>query len=318
MNEATAEIVIDSPNLESEPPTALLQGWQGRNPHEILEEAAKAAKELADVIEKAGLAVSLGPKTKPSRHLKVEAWTTVARFYGVAVRTGTPKYVTFDVGEGKVVRGFEVEAQAILVSTGVVISTATAYCMSDEEKWGERPKYVWEDQLDEKGRKIWVDGKCKSVRRQVGMEAVPLFQLASMAATRASSKVCRHLFSWVVVLAGYSPTPFEEVDGTLPLAETPAPPQGPPAPSDPLPGETVAGPEPLSKASVRIVSVEPKKSRAGVETWKVTLPGNRVVWTNDPEVAAVVSEGRATNIRVVMSTKMDEVGFEFITAAGPE
>lgn len=35
----------------------------------------------------------------------------------------------------------------------------------------------------------------------------------SMAATRATSKACRLAFSWIMVLAGYQPTPAEEISG---------------------------------------------------------------------------------------------------------
>src|SRR5262249_527648 len=47
---------------------------------------------------------------------------------------------------------------------------------------------------------------------QVGEEAVPMFQLASMAQTRANAKVLRNVLSWVAVLAGYKPTPAEEIE----------------------------------------------------------------------------------------------------------
>jgi hypothetical protein len=42
-----------------------------------------------------------------------------------------------------------------------------------------------------------------------------LNQVVSMAGTRAASKALRLMFSWVVVLAGYEPTPFEELDDTI-------------------------------------------------------------------------------------------------------
>ena len=48
---------------------------------------------------------------------------------------------------------------------------------------------------------------------QVGETATPLFQLRSMAQTRACAKALSNLFKWVVVLAGYRPTPAEEMIG---------------------------------------------------------------------------------------------------------
>jgi hypothetical protein len=53
---------------------------------------------------------------------------------------------------------------------------------------------------------------------------VPLYQLASMAQTRANAKVMRNVLSWVAVLAGYKPTPAEEMqDATTVDAEVVAP-----------------------------------------------------------------------------------------------
>lgn len=68
-------------------------------------------------------------------------------------------------------------AVAVALHDGREISRAEAYCMTDEEQWASKP----------------------------------LFQLAAMAQTRAGGRVLRHVFSWVVVLAGYRPTPVEEM-----------------------------------------------------------------------------------------------------------
>jgi hypothetical protein len=50
----------------------------------------------------------------------------------------------------------------------------------------------------------------------------PEFQLMSMAQTRAAGKVLRLLLGWIVTLAGYEPTPAEEMIDE----PTPAAPQG--------------------------------------------------------------------------------------------
>jgi len=55
---------------------------------------------------------------------------------------------------------------------------------------------------------------------KVGDEVVPWFQLASMAQTRAGAKALRNRLAWVVVLAGYKPTPAEEMtEGTASEAQ---------------------------------------------------------------------------------------------------
>lgn len=72
-------------------------------------------------------------------------------------------------------RGFRATAQAI--RDGVAISSAIAMCLNDERNWKDKPA----------------------------------FQLMSMAQTRACAKALRNVLAWVVVLAGYRPTPAEEM-----------------------------------------------------------------------------------------------------------
>ena len=141
-----------------------------RAPEIILEEAAKAAQALKDVIERKPNKVVISGKT----FLQFEDWQTLGRFYGITVAARTTTYIEF----GRV-QGFECHAEAILVSTGQVISAAQAMCLDDESKWSDKP----------------------------------LFQLRSMAQTRAQAKALRNVLAWVVVLAGYAPTPAEEMDG---------------------------------------------------------------------------------------------------------
>jgi len=74
-------------------------------------------------------------------------------------------------------QGFE--ARAVALRYGKEISAAEAMCLNDEPNW--------------KGK--------------------PLFQLKSMAQTRACAKSLRNVLAWVVVLAGYKPTPAEEMTG---------------------------------------------------------------------------------------------------------
>jgi hypothetical protein len=75
------------------------------------------------------------------------------------------------------VKGARARAEVIDLKTGQVVGGAEAYCMRDEESWKEKPWY----------------------------------QLASMAQTRAGAKALRNVLAWVVVLAGYKPTPAEEL-----------------------------------------------------------------------------------------------------------
>lgn len=138
-------------------------------PATVLAEAQKAATALHDVIKRKPKPVEINGET----YLEYEDWATVGRFYGVTAGIEhEPEYVT--LGDAK---GFK--ATAIALRGGQVISRATAFCLSDEERWASAPTY----------------------------------QVASMAQTRACAKVLRNVLSWVAVLAGYKPTPAEEMDG---------------------------------------------------------------------------------------------------------
>lgn len=141
-----------------------------RSPATVLEEAQTAAKALTTVINGKKKKVTFNGET----YLENEDWGTVARFYGVTARIRTTNYIEY--GD---VRGFEAVAEAYLVGSGEIVSTAESMCLNDEPNWAKKP----------------------------------LFQLRSMAQTRASSRVLRQVFGWVVVLAGYKTTPAEEMEG---------------------------------------------------------------------------------------------------------
>lgn len=183
-----------------------------RPPSEVLAEAQRAAKALAQVI-------ALKPKKfimNGEQYLEYEDWQTVAKFYGVTARVVETRPVSFGGAQG-----FEAIAQAVHVATGTVVSNADAMCLNDEPKWSRRTKYEYAyvkksggHSIEDPGRNeiIWENGKPKKVKIAVGEEPVPLFQLRSMAQTRACAKALRNAFAWVVVLAGFRPTPAEELD----------------------------------------------------------------------------------------------------------
>lgn len=95
------------------------------------------------------------------------------------------KFFDYEVLTGEVIQvtilgveGFK--AIAKVFRKGELVGGAEAFCMRDEPNW--------------KGK--------------------PTFQLASMAQTRAAAKALRNKLAWVAVLAGYRPTPAEEMDAT--------------------------------------------------------------------------------------------------------
>ena len=207
-----------------------------RSPDTVLEEAHRAAAALKTVLDQKPKKVMMNDE----QYLEFEDWITLGRFYGVTAREdGDAEYVTF--GD---VRGFRASAVAIN-RDGDVISRATAYCLTDEEKWGSRPKYAYGYVLKDGGwsedpgtdKMVWEpnpnktgSNRPKKERRQIGTESVPLFQLSSMAQTRACAKALRNVLSWVAVLAGYRPTPAEEIAD---IAEATVAPQAAPVASKP-------------------------------------------------------------------------------------
>jgi hypothetical protein len=168
------EFVVEVPRIPpqstegiviSHPPQLAMQ----RAPEIVLQEAAKAAQALRDVIESKPNKVVINNKT----YLTFEDWQTLGRFYGVTVAARATSYIE----QGRA-RGYECHAEAIR-GDGQVIGAAQAMCMDDESKWSDKP----------------------------------LYQLRSMAQTRAQAKALRGVLAWVAVMAGYNPCPAEEMDG---------------------------------------------------------------------------------------------------------
>jgi len=158
-----------------------------RPPEMVLAEAQKAAKALTTVLK---------GKKKPviingEQYLEFEDWQTVGKFYGITVKVLNTNFIQY--GD---VRGFEARA-VVLTRDGQEISAAEAMCLNDEDKWSTRTKHEWKD----------------NKRVKTGEEPVPLFQLRSMAQTRACAKALRNVLAWVVVLAGYKAMPAEEITG---------------------------------------------------------------------------------------------------------
>jgi hypothetical protein len=139
-----------------------------RDPQEILKEATERANVLAAMVEKSKSYIKIGGK----KHLMVEAWITLAGFYGCSARI----VATEEVEYGGVF-GFKARARVTHDATGNIIAEADAICMHDESNWSGKP----------------------------------LHQVLSMAETRATSKALAMKFRSVVVLSGFQPTPAEEM-----------------------------------------------------------------------------------------------------------
>lgn len=103
---------------------------------------------------------------------KVEAWMTIGRMDNVVAREAEAPIRHDD-------DSFEAFVELVRLSDGMVIGRASALCgTSDDKPWNTR--------------------------------ALPARR--AMAVTRATSRAFRQQYSWVMALAGYEPTPAEEMD----------------------------------------------------------------------------------------------------------
>ena len=127
-------------------------------------------------------------------HLDYEAWATIARWHHCTPSTEW----TRPIKNGDEIIGWEARVN-VLDDQGRVIGSSEGMCMADEKNWNGKPSYA----------------------------------LRSMAQTRTAGKALRSLFAHVAVLAGYSPTPAEEMDGVDNRNHTEAkytpPPSAPPS-----------------------------------------------------------------------------------------
>ena len=174
----STDLEVMNPQLDG---THLAPGGLTAAEFEVLtQESAIKAKNLTNVIEnnKGSYIVEINPDAPP--FLKYEAWATIAAGYNTAASIEDDPELIY-AHDGTTVIGAKAYAVVRNIVTGTQTGGAPAYCMFSERNWSNRT----------------------------------LNQVVSMAGTRAASKALRLMFSWVVVLAGYNPTPFEELDDTI-------------------------------------------------------------------------------------------------------
>lgn len=143
------------------------------SPRDAIAQATLAARALTEVIESKPDKVVINGKT----YLTLEDWQLLAHFYGLAARTESTEYVQFPDPEVGTIQGYQARAEVINIKTGMIIGSGEAMCLDDEKKWTNKPLYA----------------------------------IRSMAQTRACAKALRNILAFVPVLAGFSPTPAEEI-----------------------------------------------------------------------------------------------------------
>lgn len=163
-----------------------------RSPDAIIAEARLCADALMAAVRRNHWVQQFGNK----EHLFFEAWGFLANMYKVAARVKETRLV--QIGE---VTGYEAFAEAVHWPSGIILSAADSMCLDDEDNWDTRPEYDWVGEGTNRKKKL------------VGEKTVPLFQLRSMAQTRAMAKSLRSPFSWIIAMAGYGPRAAEEMTG---------------------------------------------------------------------------------------------------------
>lgn len=115
-------------------------------------------------------------------YLTFEDWQTLAHFYGVSTRIASTAFCNPD----GMSRGYEARAELVDNKSGLVLGAAEGMCMDDEPKWRGKPLYA----------------------------------LRSMSQTRACAKALRQKLAFVAVMAGFQPSPAEEMIGFDTKAES--------------------------------------------------------------------------------------------------
>jgi len=127
----------------------------------------------ADVLKTVLVERNLIVKINQRDHVTIEGWTLLGSMVGVFARTVSTRRLTREADGAD---GFEAVVEAVTMA-GAVVGRAEAQCDISEGQWADRDQ----------------------------------FALRSMAQTRAASKALRMPLGFVIHLAGFSATPFEEM-----------------------------------------------------------------------------------------------------------
>lgn len=156
---------------------------------ESLKAAGALASEVTKIVKANGLSRSFGKGGR--EHVFIEGWLTISR-----VNNEQPHAEVKDVRKDPETGVEVIHARAwITDANDRIVSEADGYCSSEEGNWNGKPFYA----------------------------------RASMAQTRALGKAMRLRHAWVMVMAGFAPTPAEEMDGVIdatpaaPAQEAPKP-----------------------------------------------------------------------------------------------
>ena len=146
------------------------------SPAHVVSYATDVSKELSTIINRQKLYSVINGR----KYVQVEGWTTMGAMLGVVPRTVSVEEIHDGV--------FEATVELVRVSDGAIIGRGIAECGADDE-------------TDKYGKPVWAN-RARYARK-------------SMAITRATGKAFRLSFSWIMKLAGYEATPWEEMLGVV-------------------------------------------------------------------------------------------------------
>lgn len=139
-------------------------------------DVVQRAVEVANVLKDIVMKNNLSVNIQGRAHVKAEGWSTLGGMLGITVQERVDLSYRFDDGT------WRSTVELVRGSDGAIVGRATALCSPAEDRWRGKPEYA----------------------------------IQSMSLTRATGKAFRLSFSWIMTIAGYAPTPAEEMDGIYP------------------------------------------------------------------------------------------------------
>jgi len=222
----------------------------------VMADAAALAEQVARIVRDNGLSMRFG--SNPREYVFVEGWQAISR-----VNNEQPHATVKDVARDPETGDELIHARAWLTDArGTIVSRADGYCSTGESRWRDKPFYA----------------------------------RASMAQTRALAKAMRLRHAWVMVMAGYSPTPAEEMSEDLidarPSAAGPAPTR--PHEFDDEPG--------VAHVAIKAISEKPGKKSDGTPYVRYGIRGSDGAWYNtfSPKFGELARSARESGARATI------------------
>ena len=184
----------------------------------VIERASSYAVEIKNIIDAQKLYTMIGT----NKHVHVEGWTTL----GALLRVFPDVVITERNDDGKTIRGYLVEVKKFdkYAKKDIISEKFIREALYNENQMkiiktpdGEEIREIQEIKYKSRVELVTLTGQRFGGAFAIcsNLEEGKLFQdesdIASMSETRATGKVFRLSFSWVMKLAGYNPTIPEEM-----------------------------------------------------------------------------------------------------------